>query len=88
MYNVRCVSGMVRADIPLSAVDFHVSSIVEEMVNVDEISQKAKVCKLVTFHFCVLLKLFVLLKTQQIRFWIVEQCYSELFLSSRAFMSL
>lgn len=34
---------MLRADIPLSAIDFHVSSIVEEMVNVDDISRKAKV---------------------------------------------
>lgn len=34
---------MSRADIPPSAVDFHVSSIIEEVVNTSEIAHKAKV---------------------------------------------
>lgn len=34
---------MTMSDIPLSAVDFHVSAIVEELVNIDEIAAKAKV---------------------------------------------
>lgn len=34
---------MTMSDMPLSAVDFHVSSIVEELVNVNDIAAKAKV---------------------------------------------
>lgn len=46
---------MLRKDIPLSAVDFHVSSIIEEMVNVSEIAQKAKVGPFISLSNLILL---------------------------------
>ena len=42
-YDVSRVGPMTKADIPASAVDFHVSSIIEELINVKDIAHKAKV---------------------------------------------
>lgn len=41
-YQLELISPVDKEDIPASAVDFHVSSIVEELLNNDKILAKAK----------------------------------------------